>query len=118
MHGVIDRLLNLEADLVVTITVPLDRRRPGNDEDRIRLRNLLAEARAEVLANAEPAEARLVLDHLASAAARVDLAAGAHGAVIIATPDGGGSPPAVPGARRRLGRSHAGDPVPPPGPPS
>ena len=36
MHNVVDKLLNLESDLVVTITAPLDRRRPGNDEDRIR----------------------------------------------------------------------------------
>jgi hypothetical protein len=35
---VVDRLLGLEAELVVTITAPLDRRRAGNDEDRIRIR--------------------------------------------------------------------------------
>ena len=41
MHNVVDKLLNLESDLVVTITAPLERRRPGNDEDRIRLRNVV-----------------------------------------------------------------------------
>jgi hypothetical protein len=40
VHG----LLTIEADMVVTVTTPLDRRRPGNDEDRIRLRNLVTDA--------------------------------------------------------------------------
>jgi hypothetical protein len=87
MHAVVDRLLDIEADLVVTVSVPLDRRRPGNDEDRIRLRNLLANARAEVLDKWGPNEARVVLDRLAAAGSEIDLAAGAHGAVIVATPE-------------------------------
>jgi hypothetical protein len=42
---VVDRLLGIEAELVVTITAPLDRHRPGNDEDRIRIRQLVADSR-------------------------------------------------------------------------
>lgn len=85
MHAVVDRLLGINADLVVTVTTPLDRRRPGNDEDRIRLRNLLAAARTEVLDRWEPTDAASVLDRLDAAASTLDLGAGAHGAVIVAT---------------------------------
>ena len=87
MHSVVDRLLHLEADHVVTVTVPLDRTRPANDEDRIRLRNLLAEARTEVVDRCEPDQARPLLEQLAAAGSAIDLAAGAHGALIVATPE-------------------------------
>ena len=69
---VVDRLLGLEAELVVTITAPLDRRRPGNDEDRIRIRHLLADARTQVL-EADPGHSRSLLDRLDAAAANVDV---------------------------------------------
>lgn len=36
----VERFGQIESDVVVTITAALDRRRPGNDEDRIRLQNL------------------------------------------------------------------------------
>ena len=82
---VVDQLLEIEADLVVTITMPLDRRRPGNHEDRIRLRNLLAQA-TQVVRDRWPAKkANSVLNRLEAAASRIDLAAGGHGAVLIAT---------------------------------
>jgi hypothetical protein len=86
MHEVVNRLLDIEDDLVVTVTTPLDRRRPFNEGDRIRLRNLLAEARTEVLDLQPTPAARHVLDRLTTAAAELDLGAGAHGAVVVATP--------------------------------
>jgi len=83
MRDVVGRLLQVESDLVVTITAPLDRRRPSNDEDRIRIRNLLADARIQVLATARPDTAASVLDQLDAAAADVELGTGAQGVVIV-----------------------------------
>lgn len=85
MRDVVGRLLRLEAELVVTITAPLDRRRPGNDEDRIRIRNLLADARIQVLATADSSSAESLLDRLDAATAGVELDAGAQGVVIVVT---------------------------------
>jgi len=89
MLDVINRLLTVEADLVVTVTSPHDRRRPGNEEDRIRLRNLVAEARARVLDRWSPRRARRLLEHLDQAAASAELLTGAHGVVLVATAEGG-----------------------------
>jgi len=86
MLDLVNQLLDVEAEVVVTITTPLDRRRPGNDEDRIRLRNLLAEARKRVAEEVDGADARSLVDGLDRAAAELDLASGADGAVIVATP--------------------------------
>src|SRR3546814_592581 len=47
--ALVRRMLTIEGEPVVTITAPLERRRPGNDADRIRLRNLLTDARNRVL---------------------------------------------------------------------
>jgi hypothetical protein len=89
MIDIVNRLLEVSADLVVTITLPLDRRRPGNDEDRIRLRNLHADARKQVLATWDEHRARPLLDHLDAAVASVELSGGAHGLVVVATPETG-----------------------------
>ncbi len=85
VQELVDRLVRVEADLVVTVTAGLDRRRPDNDEDRIRLRNLQARARREVLAVRTPRQAAPLLDGLARAFEGIDLAAGAHGVVVVAT---------------------------------
>jgi len=85
VHDLVNRLVRVEADLVVTITAGLDRRRPGNDEDRIRIRNLHARARREVLDVRTPREAAPLLDGLAGAVDDIDLASGAHGVVVVAT---------------------------------
>lgn len=85
MIDVVDRLLNIEADLVVTITSPLDRRQPGNDEDRIRLRNLVSDARRQVLETWDVKRAEPLLAYLDAAATGVELGAGAHGVVVVAT---------------------------------
>jgi hypothetical protein len=87
MIDVVNRLLQVEADLVVTITAPLDRRRPDSDADRIRLRNLLADARRQVLAIRDARQARALLDGLDTAGAGVEFNRGAHGVVIVATSD-------------------------------
>jgi hypothetical protein len=88
MHDIVNRLLRIEADLVVTVTAPLDRRRPGNDEDRIRLRNLLADARSRVVEAVGTSRARPLVDRLdAVGAATLELRRGAHGVAIVATAD-------------------------------
>ena len=56
MFDVVAKLLDVEADVVVTITASLNRRRPGNDADRIRLRNLVADAKSQVLAARDPTQ--------------------------------------------------------------
>ena len=89
LGDVVNKLLHLEAELVVTIKAPLDRRRPGNEEDRIRLRNLLADARTRVLARWDRGRAHSILGWLDEAAANVELGGGAHGVVIVATSDMG-----------------------------
>lgn len=84
---VVARLLQVEAELAVTITAPLDRYRPHNDGDRIRLRNLLVCARRQVLARRTDDAAQSILDRLDEAAADVDLGGGAQGVVIVAADD-------------------------------
>jgi hypothetical protein len=85
MIDVVNRLSSIEADLVVTITSPLDRRHPGNDEDRIRLRNLVSEARGQVLDAWDAKRAEPLLAQLDAGAAGVEPGGRAHGLVIIAT---------------------------------
>jgi hypothetical protein len=85
VHDLVNELVRVESDLVVTITAGLDRRRPDNDEDRIRLRNLHAEARRQVLDQRSPRQARPLLDGLDQAVEGVDRAAGAHGVAVVAT---------------------------------
>jgi hypothetical protein len=89
LDDVVNKLLHLEAELVVTITALFDRRRPGNDDDRIRLRNLLADARTRVLARWDRGRAHSILGWLDEAAANVELGGGAHGVVIVAISDMG-----------------------------
>lgn len=86
MLDVVSRLLSVEAELVATVTCPLDRRRPGNDEDRIRLRNLQAQAREQLLT--QGSVGRRVAKHLDEAFASIH-PRGADGVVVVATPDGG-----------------------------
>jgi hypothetical protein len=89
MLELVNRLLTVEADLVVTITTPLDRRRPGNDEDRIRLRNLIGDAREKVLDTWDARRARTLLANIDAAAGSAELGGGAHGLVIVATTEMG-----------------------------
>lgn len=85
MLDVVNRLLDLEAELVVTITTPLDRHRPNNEADRIRLRNLVADATAQVRDRSDAP--RPIIANLDQAAESVDLGSGAYGVVLIATAD-------------------------------
>lgn len=83
MLDVVTRLLNVQADLVVTITAPLDRRRPHNEADRIALRNLVADATAQVRERSD--DPKPIVAKLDEAAGSVDLVGSAHGVVIVAT---------------------------------
>lgn len=85
MLSLVEELLTVEGDVVLTITAPLDRRRPHNDTDRIRLRNLVAEARQRVRDQLDDEAATRLVRNLNAAAASIDLGSGAHGAVIVAT---------------------------------
>ena len=85
MLDLVTRLLETEADLVVTVTASLDRQRPNNDEDRIRLRNLVAEAKTRVEKSSSGDAATSLLRHLDEAAAQVDLGVGALGYIVVAT---------------------------------
>jgi len=87
IHDLVSNLVRLRADLVVTITAGLDRRRPGNDEDRIRIRNLYARARAQVLNSRSKRDAEALLDGLGRSVDSIDLASGANGVVVVATSD-------------------------------
>jgi hypothetical protein len=85
----VESLLDVEASPVVTVTVALDRRAPGSDEDRIRFKNLLAAAEDRIAGLADGAVAGRLLDHLRAAAGDVTLGGGAHGVVLVATPESG-----------------------------
>lgn len=87
MFEFIGELLKLEADLVVTVTAPLDPIRPGNDEDRIRLRNLLSDARNQIGERLDARSAKAVIENLDSAADSVQIRGGFYGIVIVATAD-------------------------------
>lgn len=85
MFDTIRPLLDVRGDPAVTIVMPLDRRRPGNDKDRIRLRNLHTEARNRVLAAYDHRLATPVLERLDEAVSSVDLHRPGHGVVVFAT---------------------------------
>ena len=86
MRSFVDTLLRTDTAPVVTVTAGLDRSRPGSDEDRIRVRNLLAQARTQVAAVPDRAVAERLLDRLDEAAVDMELGGGAHGVVVVATP--------------------------------
>src|SRR5215212_917477 len=88
MRRFLETLLHIDdAGAVVTVTARLDRRRPTGDDDRIRFRNLMADARGRVAALSDRAQARQLLNRLDQAASRVDLGGGAQGVVVVATPE-------------------------------
>jgi hypothetical protein len=84
---IVENLLRMEADVVVTITAPLNRRHPGNDADRVRVRNLVKDARTRLLISEDSERARMLVEQLETAAvAAGDVGGRAHGVVIVATP--------------------------------
>lgn len=87
MRAFVDSLLHTGAAPVVTVTAALDRTRAGAGEDRIRVRNLLANARAQIDALADRAVAQRLADRLDDAVASVDLRGGAQGVVVVVTPE-------------------------------
>jgi hypothetical protein len=86
MRLFVDTLLRAATAPVVTVTAGLDRTRPNSGEDRIRIRNLLAEARAQVAALSDSAVAERLIDQLNEATAAIQLGGGAQGIVVVATP--------------------------------
>ena len=87
MRAFVDSLLHTGAAPVVTVTAALDRTRAGAGEDRIRVRNLLADAPAQIDALADRAVAQRLADRLDDAMASVDLRGGAQGVVVVVTPE-------------------------------
>jgi hypothetical protein len=88
MRAFVDTLLNTETTApVVTVTAALDRTHPASGEDRIRFRNLLAEARARIAALPDRAVAQRLADRLEAAGTGVDLGGGAQGVVVVVTPE-------------------------------
>jgi hypothetical protein len=86
MHSFVDTLFQTDAAPVVTVTAGLDRTSPTGAGDRIRIRNLLAEARNQIAAVPDRAVAEQLLDHLDEAATRLRLGGGAQGVIVVVTP--------------------------------
>src|SRR5690606_16007097 len=85
MYDVVRDLLTIEDDLVATVTCPLDRQRPNNEEDRIKLRNLQSEAQRQLAASTIPSSKK-VAAHLDEAFASI-VPQGGDGVVVVATKD-------------------------------
>lgn len=86
MDALVDKLVRLDADLVVTITADVDASWPGSDANRIKIDNLVAEARRRVAASDAP-DARVLLANLDDAASRVAPDRSTQGIVIVVTSD-------------------------------
>lgn len=86
VHEIVDDLLKIEAEMVVTLSLPLGRLREDADADRIVLKNLLAEARTRLEDEAGDAAAKITAN-LEAAAEQVPFNEGAKGAVLVATDD-------------------------------
>jgi len=83
----IERLARTRAEPAVSVLLAPDRRRPGNAEDPLRLRHLVAEATTRVRRDHDPATADAVIGRLEAAAASVDLAHPPAGLAILVTED-------------------------------
>ena len=86
MRLFVDTLLRTKTAPVVTVTAGLDRTRPNNDEDRIRVRKLLGRARKQVETLSDRAAAKRLINQLEEAIAGIQLGGGAQGIVLVATP--------------------------------
>jgi hypothetical protein len=87
MRAFVDTLLALDASPVLTVTAALDRRQPTSEEDRIRFRNLVAEARSRLAELADRETAERIRQRFDEALARAELGGGAQGIVVVATAD-------------------------------
>jgi hypothetical protein len=85
MQDFVDTLLRLDDGPVLTVTVSLDRHQPASHADRIRFRNLVADARLRLDEMADRSAAEAITARLDDAVTRVDLGAGAQGVVVVAT---------------------------------
>jgi hypothetical protein len=87
MRAFVDTLLTLDTAPVLTVTASLDRHQSSSREDRIRFRNLVADARARLAEMPDRAAAKRIRKQLDDAVSRVDLGGGAYGVVVVATAD-------------------------------
>ena len=85
--NLLTRLLSIEGEAIVTVTAPLDRRRPGNDADRIQLRNLVARATKEVKDRFGADLADDVFSKLNTAVSNIETNLGADGVIIVSSPE-------------------------------
>lgn len=86
--GDLDELRQIRADPAVSVLAPLDRRRPGNAKDPLRLRHLVDEACARVGAEYPEPLAGTVTERLEDAFATVDFDHPTDGVALFATPTG------------------------------
>lgn len=84
VHEIVDELLKIEADVVVTVSLPMGPLREDADADRIVLKNLVARARDRLAQEAGDAAAAITAN-LEAAAEQVPFNQGAKGAVLVAT---------------------------------
>lgn len=81
----LEKLQQVEAFPAVSILSPLDRRRPGNAKDPLRLRHLLDDARRRLVAEYAEQAIAPVISRLESAVAGIDLDHPAEGVAIFVT---------------------------------
>jgi hypothetical protein len=81
------RLEMIQHDVVLGVTSQLDPHHPGNDHDRIRVGDLLAQSRERAATAWDRPRSLPLLDRLERVVAGVDLRDGGHGIVVVATPD-------------------------------
>jgi release factor family 3 len=88
--GMLSELRKPRAFPAVSVLMPTNRRTPANRQDPIRLRNLLAEVRRRLAADARvPAETvEEVVRGLERAVGEIDLSRAGDGLVLLAAPDG------------------------------
>ncbi|MCZ7525119.1 MAG: hypothetical protein M5U14_01220 [Acidimicrobiia bacterium] len=85
--SVVSRLQHVRGAPAVSLLAPVDRHRPGNAEDPLRLRGLVEEARRRLSEDYAPGVARALADRLAAAVDRVDLRDPPDGVAVYVTMD-------------------------------
>ncbi len=83
----LEKLVGTHAFPAVTVLLPTQRERPGNAEDRLRLRHLVDRATEVLLREFDRREVAPLVERLSSAAAAVDFSHPGSGLAILATVD-------------------------------
>ncbi|MCZ7536821.1 MAG: hypothetical protein M5T61_13590 [Acidimicrobiia bacterium] len=83
----LEKLARTHAFPAVTLLLPTQRERPGNAEDRLRLRHLVDRATEELLRGFDRREVAPLVERLNTAAAEVDFSHPGSGLAILATTD-------------------------------